>query len=216
MTLIEWKTWCPFFALLMFPFCRYEESSYFSTIRKQVKKWRPKVKFLGTDVSLCCHTQCLTSQGTPCVVSGHYFALDKIQPREPLIISAKTDRLASGCRLNARRIRCDISPGVLNDLGSQFIFSPCPHTPNDDYSFTETALLWHLFSICSCLFQCVIYTLQNLSLTWGDTIYPTEFQLYNETFFFKGDGNLSSSLMNFIQINLHNEFALCESVLSLL
>lgn len=164
-------------------FCGYEESSYFSTIRKHIKKWRLKVKFLGTDVSLCCHSQCLTCQGTLHVVSGSYFAWDKIQSREPLIIWAKTDPSASGCRLNVRSIGCNISPGLPNDLRSQCIFSPCPHISNDDYSFTETTLLWHLFSICSCLFQCVVYTLQILSLTWGDTIYPTESQLYNETFF---------------------------------
>lgn len=50
--------------------------------------------------------------------------------------------------------------------------SPCPHTLNDDYNFTKTTLYWHLFSIRSCLFQCVVCTLQILSLTWSDTIYP--------------------------------------------
>lgn len=155
----------------------------FSKTKKQFKKWRLKVKLLRKDSSFLCHTWCLPHWGTLQVASGAYFAWDKIWPRESLIISAKTDSVASGCRLHARSLHGNISPGLPNNPKSQCVFSPCPHTLNDDYSFTETALHWHLFSICSCLFQRVIYILQILSLTWSDTICPTESRLYNETFF---------------------------------
>lgn len=59
--------------------------------------------------------------------------------------------------------------------------SPCPHTLNDDYNFTKTTLHWHLLSICSRLFR-VVYTLQILSMTWIDTIYPAESWLCKESF----------------------------------